>query len=116
MGYPRGVRHGHAGGHLRKPVLELVESMYADKLGGYAGAWWSPFESPEEAYDHLGRLSHCTDIVPGSTRSMMMEMVDEEHEPVTYAVLVRQLRPVIAGRIVDRDQTLAEAEALLRRP
>ena len=51
VGYANGVRYGHGGGHLRQPVLDLVEALYARDP-----RWWEvdsgdgePFGSPEAA-------------------------------------------------------------------
>ena len=94
MGYAKGVRFGHAGGHLREPVLALLEAIVADDP-----RWWDvddgnggPFSSPEAAYRHLGRLWHCRDCVPGTYRSIAVDLGAEE-EPFTYASLVRWMRP-----------------------
>ena len=102
MGYAQGVRYGHAGGHLREPVLELVEALRWDPE-----RWWDvadvegePFQSPGAAYDFLGRLWHCTDIVPSSTRTIALSMLGEDRLVTTYAQLVRELRQYIASRRV----------------
>jgi hypothetical protein len=101
MGYAIGVRPGgHAGGHLREPALELLEAICDDET-----RWWEvdsgngvPFESPEAAYRHLGRLWHCTDTVPGDDREMAEDLLGTDHV-WTYAALVRHLRPFIVREL-----------------
>jgi hypothetical protein len=99
MGYAKGVRNGHAGSHLREPACALVEAISADDP-----CWWEvdsgngrPFASPAAAYNHLGRLWHCKDVVPESTRLAAERILDRDLG--TYAALVRALRPVLAERI-----------------
>jgi hypothetical protein len=99
MGYAKGVRHGHAGGHLREPACALVEAIYANDP-----RWWEvgdghgvPFATPAAAYQHLGRLWHCRDIVPSGTRRAAEEIVGRE--VCTYSALVRALRPILAERM-----------------
>ena len=100
MGYARGVRGGHAGGHLREPLIELVEALASDEPD-----WWPVdsgngelFDSPQAAYAHLGRLWHSVDVVPSDVRQFACDLLaeDEESQPYTYGQLVRRLRPLIA--------------------
>jgi len=102
MGYAKGVRHGHASGHLREPACALVESIYSSNYT-HDAAWWEvdagdghPFPSAEAAYRHLGRLWHCRDTVPGSTRRAARSSLDVGDDDVlTYSQLVRHLRGYI---------------------
>ena len=96
MGYARGVRGGHAGGHLREPALDLVEAIWHRDAN-----WWQvdagdgePFTSPEAAYRHLGRLWHCSDTVPSTYRSLAEDLVGEGRA-WSYASLARHLRMYI---------------------
>jgi hypothetical protein len=102
MGYAHGVRRGHAGGHLRQPVEDIVEALYKGDR-----SWWEvsggnsdPFDSAEDAYKHLGRLWHCTDIVPNDIRSLAEDLLGEG-DYFTYAQLVRKLRPYVRRLIAD---------------
>lgn len=99
MGYAKGVRRGHAGGHLREPACVLVEALSAGAPG-----WWKvddgtgvPFATPDAAYRHLGRLWHCTDVVPSAVRQAAEEIVGRR--VWTYAALVRTLRPIVAEQM-----------------
>ncbi len=101
MGYAKGVRRGHAGGHLRQPVDDLVEAL-CDGVS----RWWEvddgdgvPFGTPAAAYRHLGRLWHCTDVVPADIRQAAEDLVGDGPPPWTYARLVRALRPVVAEQM-----------------
>ena len=102
MGYAKGVRLGHAGGHLRGPVCDLVEALYARDP-----RWWEvedgdgvPFASPAAAHEHLGRLWHCSDIVPSDIRRAAEDIVGSELHLWTYAALVHALRPVVAEEMM----------------
>ena len=99
VGSAKGVRYGHGGGHLREPVLEIVEGLYARDP-----RWWevtgdasARFDSPEAAYAHLGRLWHCTDIVPSRIRAVAEELLGDGTYD-TYAQLVRALRPFLRSQ------------------
>ncbi len=105
MGYARGVRRGHAGGHLRGPACELVEAIWTGE-----SRWWEgdngdgiPFGSPQEAYEHLGRLWHCTDQFPSYFRELAQEFLGRDGI-WSYAILVRALRPYIAERLMADDR------------
>jgi hypothetical protein len=99
VGYAKGVRRGHAGGHLREPACALVEG-----LSGGARDWWEvddgtgvPFRTQDAAYRHLGRLWHCTDVLPSAVRRAAEEVVGRR--VWTYAALVRALRPIVAEQM-----------------
>ncbi len=101
MGYAKGIRQGHAGGHLREPALEIVDALERPDC-----EWWSaatydgqPFGSAEAVYDHLGRLWHCTDVVPGFYRTSV-EIVTGRTVG-TYAQLARAVRTyLVDNRLV----------------
>jgi hypothetical protein len=100
MGYAKGVRLGHAEDHLREPVLALLKAIGADEP-----RWWQvedgdgePFSSPEAAYRHLGRLWHCRDVVPGTYRSIAVDL-GADPEPFTYGSLVRWMRPYLVDKL-----------------
>jgi hypothetical protein len=105
MGYARGVRRGHAGGHLRQPVEDIVETLYKKDR-----RWWDvdagngdPFDSAAAVYKHLGRLWHCTDTVPNTIRSLAEDILGEGNY-FTYAQLVRALRPYVLRQSADVDE------------
>ena len=84
-GYAKGVRFGHAGGHLRGPLVEAVEDWQTGRIKH----WSDFFESKEVAREHVGKLWHCTDILSGDIRRLVSEEFDR---PVgTFGQLARLL-------------------------
>jgi hypothetical protein len=88
MGYAKGVRAGHAGGHLREPLLEALDEPRH---------WFDYFGSRLAARRHVGKLWHCTDILPGFARDTVLAILDldvgleQVEPPYTYGQLVRRL-------------------------
>ena len=108
MGYAHGIRAGHAAGHLREPAIAIVEALYSGESD-----WWAvegpegPLASPREAYDHLGRLWHCRDIVPSWVRETVHWLSGLEDRPVwTYGQLSRALRPWLIDQGMLSEHTL----------
>jgi hypothetical protein len=104
MGYGKGVFLGHAGGHLREPVLNALDEWYEGAIKN----WWESKEfGPENFYDEqlgdkklrnkeralkiVGKLWHCKDILPSSARDTAKESFNLDSEPMTYAQLARLL-------------------------
>lgn len=84
-GYAKGVRFGHASGDLREPVLEAIEEWDIRLIKH----WSDFFESKKSARKCVGKLWHCTDILPGIMRRIVSEAFDR---PVgTYGQLARLL-------------------------
>jgi len=86
-GYAKGVRYGHAGGHLRDPLDEALELEYEGKN------WWEHFKTKDAALKHIGKLWHCTDIMPSRYSDVLREYNEKfRFLGFTYAQVVRVLR------------------------
>jgi len=90
MGYANGVRAGHAAAHLRDPMNAALE----DAAYSHGREWWTAWGSRESARELVGKLWHCTDVVPRSTRQAASEVLglNDEWAVGTYAQLSRRLR------------------------
>lgn len=86
-GYAKGVRFGHACGHLRDPLCEALE------LEEFGEDWWQYFGSKEKALKHIRKLWQCTDIMPNTYGDVLGERNEVfRNGGFTYAQAVRVLR------------------------
>lgn len=86
---------GHAPGHLREEVLELIEDeeLISDK------------EKTKRFYDLLGELWNCTDIMPSDAINTINNIYDllppDEELPLgcTYGMCARKIYPILKEMI-----------------
>ena len=91
---------GHAGEHLRVPLLNAFDVCGGDKwykhldMGFYDerhNLWWQQLSPERRAEWLLGQLWNCTDVLPGIYHNEITDRDPEGRHNFTYGVLARLL-------------------------
>ena len=86
-GYGRGIYFGHASIYLRESLIKALKEWRA----GNIKHWSAFFGSKDLARVHVGRLWHCTDVLPGDIRELASRAFELKYPVRSYAQLARVL-------------------------